>query len=623
MLAKDPGQRHADAAEALADLRSALGLPTTGSLPPSAPPRPRRRLAWAVLGAVVLAAGIALGLLVWRRDGAAPNLLLPGQIVRLTDLPGSETSPSLSPDGTFFVYAKVIDGNSDLFLQRVAGGKPLNLTADSPADDGQPAFSPDGQQIAFQSEREGGGIFLMGATGESVRRLTAFGFNPAWSPDGREIAVATEQAFDPRMRSALSQIFRIDVATGAQRPLEVEDGVQPAWSPHGLRIAFWGVAQPGNRRAIWTVPAHGGPPVTVVDDAFYNWSPTWSPDGRFLYFASNRSGSMNLWRVAIAERSGRVSGTPQPVTTSSEWSALPSLSRDGQRLIYATDSSRSFVELVPFDPETAQVDGPPALAYQGARAILSCDVSPDGTWLALWTSFPAEDLLLIRPDGGEPRSLTNDLARDRTPYWSPDGSRILFASNRSGKYEAWTIRPDGSGLTQITQLPNQPVFFPYWSPDGRQIGFYYSFHGTALLDLLHPQARPRVLPPVEGGHVFAGSAWSRDGGSLAGGMTTRQGEAIPGVFLWSLADNTCRRLSQRGLDPIFLRRGPRLLFKEDGAIRLVDTASGEVRTVLSPPPHSAFLWVGVGPGDRNLCTVRATDEGDIWSLSLAASSATR
>ncbi|HYH47363.1 MAG TPA: protein kinase, partial [Thermoanaerobaculia bacterium] len=281
MLAKDPGQRHADAAEALADLRSALGLPTTGSLPPSAPRRPRRRLAWAVLGAVAIAAGIAVGLLVWRRDGAAPDLL-PGQIVRLTDLPGSETSPSLSPDGTFFVYAKVIDGNSDLFLQRVAGGKPLNLTADSPADDGQPAFSPDGQQIAFQSEREGGGIFLMGATGESVRRLTDFGFNPAWSPDGREIAVATEQAFDPRMRSALSQIFRIDVATGAQRSLAVEDGVQPAWSPHGLRIAFWGVAQPGNRRAIWTIPVHGGPPVTVVDDAFYNWSPTWSPDGRFL-----------------------------------------------------------------------------------------------------------------------------------------------------------------------------------------------------------------------------------------------------------------------------------------------------------------------------------------------------
>ncbi len=623
MLAKDPGQRHADAAEVLADLRSALGLPATGSQSPSAssastPRRPWRRLGWlgwaAALGAVTLAAGVAVGLLVWHGGGAAPAPL-PGQIVRLTDLQGRETFPSLSPDGTFFVYTKVVEGNSDLFLQRVAGGKPINLTADSPADDSQPAFSPDGQQIAFRSNRDGGGIFLMGATGESVKRLTDFGFNPAWSPDGREIAVATEGAFDPRTRFSLSQIVRIDIATEAQRPLAVQDGVQPAWSPHGLRIAFWSVAQPGNRRVIRTIPADGGSPVTVVDDAFYNWSPVWSPDGKFLYFASNRSGSMNLWRVAVDERSGRVLSPPQPITTSSEGSALPSLSRDGHRLIYATDSSRSFVEMVRFDPETAQVDGPPTLAYQGARAILTCDVSPDGAWLALGASSPAEDLLLIRPDGGDLRQLTNDLARDRVPYWSPDGRRILFASNRSGKYEAWTIRPDGSGLTQITDLSDQPVLYPFWSPDGKQIGFHYVSHGTALLDLLRPQSRPRVLPPVEGGHVFAGSAWSRDGGFLAGEMSTRPDGASEGVVLWSLVDNTYRRFSQTGHDPVFLRRGSRLLFKDVGTIRLVDTASGKVRDVLSPPPYSSFTWVGVGPGDKNLCTVRVTDEGDIWSLS--------
>ena len=578
--------------------------------------RPSRRwLGWATLAAAVLVAGVALGFLAWRRGGAASDVL-PGQIVQLTDLQGSETFPSLSPDGTFFVYTKVVDGNADLFLQRVAGGNPINLTPGSPVHDYQPAFSPDGQQIAFRSEREGGGIFLMGATGESARRLADFGYNPAWSPDGREIAVATEGAFDPRTRSSLSQIVRIDVATGAQRPLAVRDGVQPSWSPQGLRIAFWGVAQPGNRRAIWTVPVDGGSPVTVVDDAFHNWSPVWSPDGRSLYFASNRSGSMNLWRVAVDERTGRVSGTPQPVTTSSEWSAMPSLSRDGRRLIYATESSRSFVELVPFDPETAQVAGPPSLVYQGTRSILSCDVSPDGASLALWASSPTDDLLLIRADGGDLRELTNDLARDRTPYWSPDGRLILFASNRSGKYEAWTIRSDGSGLTQVTNLPDQPVFYPFWSPDGQQIGFHYFSHGTALLDLLRPQSRPRVLPPAAGGQLFAGSAWSKDGGFLAGAMTKPRGEDVPGIVLWSLLDNTHRRLSQTGYDPTFLRHGSRLLFKENGAIRLVDAASGERRTVLSPPPSSSFLWVGAGPDDRSLCTVRAANEGDVWSLSL-------
>src|SRR6185369_8160552 len=261
-----------------------------------------------------LAAGVAVGLLAWRRDDAAPALQ-PGQIAQLTDLPGSEMFPSLSPDGTFFVYAKSFGGNVDLFLQRVAGGHPINLTANSQADDYQAAFSPDGQQIAFRSDRDGGGIFLMGATGESVRRLTDFGFNPSWSPDGKEIVVATEGAFDPVARVSRSQIFLVDVATGARRSLTVADGVQPSWSPHGWRIAFWGLAQPGAHRAIWTLPAKGGAPVTVVDDAYYNWSPVWYPDGRFLYFASNRGGSMNLWRVAIDERSGEVHGEPEPITT--------------------------------------------------------------------------------------------------------------------------------------------------------------------------------------------------------------------------------------------------------------------------------------------------------------------
>ncbi len=627
MLAKDPGQRHADAAEVLADLRSALGLPATGSglvsgVGPavSAAGRPRsqrgwRRLAWAALAAAALAASLALGLLAWRKGGAA-SAFMPGQIVGLTDLQGRENFPSLSPEGTFFVYSKAVNGNSDLFLQRVAGGQPLNLTADSPADDSQPAFSPDGQQIAFRSEREGGGIFLMGATGESVKRLTDFGFNPAWSPDGREIAVATEGALDPRKRFSTSQIIRIDIATQTQRPLAVPDGVQPSWSPQGLRIAYWGLAQPGSRRAIWTVPVAGGSPVTVVDDAFYNWSPVWSPDGRFLYFASNRGGNMNLWRVAIDERSGRVLSPPQAITTSSEWSALPSLSRDGHRLIYATDSSRSFVEVVPFNPETAQAGGSPVLAYQGARAILSCDISPDGAWLVLWSSSPQEDLLLVRSDGSGLRHLTDDPARDRTPYWSPDGSRILFASNRSGKYEAWTIRPDGSGLTQVTHLPDQPVLYPFWAPDGQRIGFNYVSHGTAILDLRRPGSQPRVLPPAKDGQTLDGSAWSKDGRFLAGGLVPRRGEESYGVAAWSLSDNTYRLLSETGHDGRFLHRGLRLLFNEAGTIRLADVASGEVRTVLSPPTHFLFNWLGVGPGDRNLCTVRATDEGDIWSLSL-------
>src|SRR5207244_13006094 len=98
--------------------------------------------------------------------------------MQLTDQAGAEIFPSLSPDGRSFVYAGRASGNMDIYLQRVGGRNPVNLTKDSPGVDTQPAFSPDGEQIAFRSARNGGGIFVMGATGESVRRLTDFGYNP-------------------------------------------------------------------------------------------------------------------------------------------------------------------------------------------------------------------------------------------------------------------------------------------------------------------------------------------------------------------------------------------------------------------------------------------------------------
>jgi serine/threonine protein kinase/Tol biopolymer transport system component len=617
MLAKDPGERYRDAGEALADLRRAQGLATTfsGGLPVAR--ARRRRVLAALLGIGLVGAAVLVALLAGRRGGR-PGPLQPTSFNHLTDFQGRETFPSLSPEGTFFVYAKPLGGNFDLFLQRVDGGSPIRLAANSPVDDTQPAYSPDGQQIAFRSERDGGGIFVMGATGESARRLTDFGFNPAWSPDGREIAVATESALDPASRESRSQIYLVDVATGARRVLNVPDGVQPSWSPHGKRLAYWGLAQPGARRAIWTVPAEGGTPIPVVDDVYYNWSPVWAPQGGLLYFASNRGGSMNLWRVAVDEDSGEV-GAPQAVTTPSAWSALPSFSRDGRRLIYATNDNRSFVEQVPFDPERGRTTGSPTLIYQGARPIWSADLSPDGAWLVFRASSPQEDLFLIRRDGTELRQLTNDPARDRAPRWSPDGRQILFASNRSGQYEAWTIRQDGSGLAQVTRLPgSQPVLNPAWSPDGRQIGFTYGSLGTALLDLRTP-ASPRVLPRAEGGQVLARPFWSPDGQSLAGMLLRPDESPVPGIVLWSLASNTYRRLTQTGRDPEFLHGGRGILYLERGEVRLVDVASGEARTLLPLPLHSTYESASAGPGDRTICTVRTTDEGDIWMVSLGDS----
>ncbi len=588
---------------------------------------PKRRAPRLALGAavalVILTLAYGAGVRLGNRTKAGPPVQT--YFTQLTSDPGIESYPSLSPDGKLLAYVSRAAGNDDIYVLRVGGKNPINLTRDDSSKDTEPAFSPDGTQIAFRSERQGGGIFLIGATGESVRRLTDVGFTPAWSPDGKEIFFVTEPVVNPLDRAFVSELWSVEVSSGKKRRLYAGDAVQPSVSPHGLRIAFWGLPY-GSRRDIYTIPRQGlkkgEKPLAVTNDEAADWNPVWSPDGRFLYFGSNRGGTLNLWRLPIDEASGKPLGQPESLTTPSLWSGFFSISGDGTRIAYLALNPLTSVERAAFDPVSGTLLGTPTTILRGSVIITDPDISPDGQWIALRTSGAQDDLLIVKPDGSAILQLTSDAYRDRAPMWSPDGKRIAFHSDRSGRYEAWTIHPDGSGLTQLTHSEGHEVLAPRWSPDGTKIAWEDGVQ-AGIIDLAKAGGEANeTLPRISESLVFFPRHWTPDGRAIYGDANGAGGMNA-GIWLYSIDTRRYERLTEEGSDPAPLSDGQRFLYDADqlGQVLLYDRRSRKSSPVANFANTSRVSTLSLNnlalsPDNRWLCIVRDVSEGDVWMATL-------
>jgi Tol biopolymer transport system component len=563
-----------------------------------------------IAGAVFLAAAAFLaGRLLAPGGGTAGEA--PMRLEQLTFDGGVELQPRLSPDGGSFLFVADREGGLDIYLQRVGGEAAINLTADYPERDYQPAFSPDGRQIAFRSERDGGGIFVMGATGESARRLTDFGYNPAWTPDGGSVIVSTESIFNPAGRQTSASLSRIDATTGARTPIEgPHDAVQPRVSPSGERIAFWGLPEGTGTRVLYTMPAAGGAPVPLTDDPHMNWNPVWAPDGSSLYFASDRGGRMNVWRLPIDGTTGSARGEPVPVTQSTEAVGQFDVGPEGQ-LLFASSSLSFALERVPWDVAAAKVTGPPVTVLETSRVLGNATPSPDERWLAIWARDQFEDLFVAAADGTKLRRLTNDTFRDRGPVWGPDSETIYIYSDRGGRYEVWRIRRDGSGLEQVTATEGEIVTQQLLSPDGTRMTMVQGGH-LALADLTGslPVSAFRELPPPEGLDFFA-TAWSPDGTRLVGVLETT-GEETTSTWILSVDDGSYRKVVD-GIAVIGWPSERRLLgvTDPDGDLVVVDPQTGESQPVAGFTGEIGQIVATPG----SLLNRRTRTQGDIWMLS--------
>jgi eukaryotic-like serine/threonine-protein kinase len=611
-LEKQPDDRFHSAHDLALALQAAGGRTTTSVERIVRAPSAFHR--GAAIGAICLALGVLVGAAAIWLSQRPPDSAVVASLRQLTEAPGAEIDPDISPDGRQVVYASAASGALNLYLLRVGGGRAIDLSAPGHVNDSEGAFSPDGSQIAFRSDRDGGGIFVMGATGESVRRLTNEGFNPRWSPDGKRIAYATEPVDDPYSRAVRSELWTVDVASGQTTKLWNGDAVQPVWSPNGARIAFW--ANIGGQRDIETIAASGGSPIAVTNDPATDWAPEWSPDGRWLYFVSDRGGSPNLWRARVDESSGAVSGVPEPVTNGVRPIASARVARDGVRMILSA-LDRSF-NLTLYDFDAAHPDRISPRSTLHSPTLGWCMPSKDASWLACTSRAGHEDIVLMRADGTETRRLTDDPERDRIATWSPDEKSLAFMSTRSGHWDLWRIGADGSGLRQLTATSNGDVVWPVWSPDGTRIVTAMTGFAPYVLRVLDP-SRPAsnntvaTIPAAERDDV---NSWSSDGRLLVGSATDPSGAPI-GIVVWDVrAGRILRRIDMpferaTAADAVFVHGTHDVILQTQEGVTLVDVDTGQSRLVLKGPPAAVVQMSGDG---RTLLIEREALEGDLWLM---------
>ncbi|MGA7613678.1 MAG: protein kinase [Thermoanaerobaculia bacterium] len=583
----------------------------------------KKRSALAVVSAVaLLGIGALVAWYVMRHANSRSSAPLSATFARLTSGVDVESEPSLSPDGKYIAFTARPNPsieNSDVYLQRVGGSNAIDLTPSSPDDDYQAAFSPDGQQIAFRSERGGGGIFVMGATGESVHRLTDFGYNPSWSPDGKSLVVGTESGHDPSSRVAKSALWIVDVASGTKKKIYDGDAVRPAWSPHGTRIAFWALPEDGSgQRDVATIPAGGGEAVKVTDDSPMDWSPVWSPDGTTLYFASDRGGSMNVWAVAIDESSGKPEGALRPLTTPSQWSGDLSTALHAPELAYTTFAAHTDVQKIGFDVATLTAHGPPAPVTAGAMRFIDESLSPAGDMVAMRSVDSPEDLWVVHTDGSGLRKLTDDASKERGPRWTPDGKEIVFYSDRGGSYNLWSVHPDGSDLSAVSNFTSPDILSPVVSPDGKRLAasadgdpFLFALAGT-------PHAQRERLSPMPAGLRFQANDWSPDGTLLVGSVL-KGSEPEPGLWIYSIAKRSYEKLTDhaggyRGRAR-FLPDGRHLIFADGTKMFLLDRLTKEEKEIFDTR-HADVLDPQVSSDGTSIYYVAASMEGDVWMATI-------
>ena len=449
-LEKSPEQRFQSAS----DLAFALdGLSDSGTSSASAIAQERSRHIQPWTAASVLIIGALAGILWWVTR--SPKAMPTPSLTRLTWDSALTTDPALSPDGKLLAYAsdRSGEGHLDIYVQQVGGGEPLRLTR-GPGDNRAPTFSPDGTTVAFDSEQDEGGIYVVSALGGPARKLVGEGYGPQFSPDGKWIAYSIGGVGAAGLNiPGHARMYVIASAGGVPRQVRPDfaAALYPIWSPDSQHLLFLGnpdASKPPETVDWWVTPLSEGPAVKTgtlettrqakLGGDFQGYPsalarPNWEPDGSGLIFSARSGDSTNLWRIAISPTTFKVAGLPQRLTFGLAREESPSVVSGANgtiRIAFASISENVAVWSLPLKPNEGKV-------------------------------------------AGELQQLTHDAGGDFMPSIARDGGRVVFISTRPGNQEIWTkdLRTGQASALTATRMNK---YYPTFSPDGSMVSFSIS-----------------------------------------------------------------------------------------------------------------------------------------------------
>jgi Tol biopolymer transport system component/predicted Ser/Thr protein kinase len=489
-LRKDPGRRY----QTTADLRVALeDLKLDTATARDAAPSFRVTFPWRPMVATLLLVVVAAaGYFAWQRWRPAEPVA-PLRADGLTTLPGAELYPSLSPDGNYVAFTWTgpkQDNNTDIYVQQIGAGSPLQRTSDA-RNDYNPVWSPDGRWIAFlrgdpstplgRSDRELRVIPPLGGPDRKIAnvRVQEATDRPVfltWCPDSTCVIVT-----DTAGEGKPDALFVIALETGDKKQLTtpgppVMADTNPAVSPDGRSVLFvrrstWGYGELYVLRVRPDMTADGEPrhiPVSRVKPENIAWLPS---GNEILLAPPVFAGGAALWRLPVG------GGEPERLPFVGEDGIMPTLSRpqpgSPARLVYV----RSFIDENIWRIDTPAAGSPatarPTVAITSTKSDIHPQLSPDGRRVAFTsTRTGAWQIWVSDLDGGNALQLTTLSTQTGTgaPFWSPDGQQIVFASDAEGQFDIFVVPAGGGKARNIT---SHPAFdhVPFFSRDGKWIYF--------------------------------------------------------------------------------------------------------------------------------------------------------